>query len=278
MRKIFCAIICTDLNPLTRKKPMILLLLACNQIKMAPKDIDGLAHYFWQNMEEDAELIGQGSINLFDALNANTLNEPQNGLITKLSKAELELVNKGDEDPTKATGVFYSNIVNCSLEGIEPGIYAANQDERHPDTYTYYDREYTSDKAAYEARESDTLTWYTTYTVEGLGANYTANLHGYIRYIDFIDDEITPYGPIIISRGVLDEPAYFNNSDERGLFQDYQMEVYFERAPGETVHFYTIWREMVYAGAADFDSETVQSFVLDGFEDWDQDSEELCPD
>ena len=56
------------------------------------------------------------------------------------------------------------------------------------------------------------------------------------------------------------------------------MEVYFERAPGETVHFYTIWREMVYAGAADFDSETVQSFVLDGFEDWDQDSEDLCPD
>ena len=52
---------------------------------------------------------------------------------------------------------------------------------------------------------------------------------------------MTPYGPVIVSRGVLDEPAYFNDSDERGLFQDYQMEVYFERAPGETVPFYTIW-------------------------------------
>ena len=66
---------------------------------------------------------------------ANTLSEPINGLITKLSKAELELVDKG-EDP-KGFGVFYANIVNCSLGGIELGIYAANQDERHPDTYTF---------------------------------------------------------------------------------------------------------------------------------------------
>ena len=83
---------------------MILMFLACNQIKMAPKDIDGLAHYFWQNMEGDAELLGQGSANLYDALDANTLSEPINGLITKLSKAELELVDKGDEDPSKASG------------------------------------------------------------------------------------------------------------------------------------------------------------------------------
>ena len=34
---------------------------------------------------------------------------------------------------------------------------------------------------------------------------------------------------------------------------------------------------MVYAGAADFDPKR-SNFVLDGFEDWDQDSEDLCPD
>ena len=112
-------------------------------------------------------------------------------------------------------------------------------------------------------QESQIFNWYTTYTVEGLRANYTANLHGYIRYIDFIDDEITPYGPIIISRGSWTN-SLFNNPDERGLFQDYQMEVYFERAPGKQ-SISIPYGEMVYAGAADFDSETVQSFVLDGF-------------
>ena len=56
------------------------------------------------------------------------------------------------------------------------------------------------------------------------------------------------------------------------------MEVYFERSPGETVHFYTLWREMVYAGSADFSSETVQKFVLDGMLDWDEDTEERCAD
>jgi hypothetical protein len=39
-----------------------------------------------------------------------------------------------------------------------------------------------------------------------------------------------------------------------------------------------MWREMVYAGSADFDSATVQQFVLDGFEDWDQDTEDNCTD
>jgi hypothetical protein len=257
---------------------MIVYLLACNSIEMAPKDIDGLAHYFWQNVELEAEALGLGSASLYDALNGKTIEDPINGLISKLNQEELELVDKEDEDASKATGVFFGNLVNCSLKDIEPGVYAPNQDVLHPDTYASYDREYTSDKDAYEAGEVDTLTWYTTYEVEGLGANYTANLHGFIRYVDYIDDESTPYGPIVISRGVLDQPAFFSESDERGLFQDYQMEVYFERSPGETVHFYTLWREMVYAGSADFSSETVQKFVLDGMLDWDEDTEERCAD
>lgn len=85
-----------------------------------------------------------------------------------------------------------------------------------------------------------------------------------------------PYGPLLMSRAVLKEPAYFSGSDERALFQDYQLELYYERAPGEILHLYVIWRDMVPLANQDFSSESTQRLVLDGLAEWDEDAESYC--
>ena len=60
------------------------------------------------------------------------------------------------------------------------------------------------------------------------------------------------------------------------MFQDYQLEVYFPLNENQTVHYFTIWRDVRYTSALDFSSEFLQDIVLDGMVDWDKDTEAEC--
>ena len=251
---------------------MILLLLACRQIEPAPADIDGLAHHFWTHFsEEEGEVLAEGIANLHAALDGENLAETVEGVISPLDQAELELVGKGDEDAAKLKGVYFAGLVDCPLASIEPNIYALDQAALHEGAYVDYEREYTTDFDAYAAREEEILGWQTVYEVEGFGADYVATIDAWLRY-----GEEGDLGPFLVLQAVLKEPAPFSGSEDRGMYQDYQLETYHSRSDGKTVHFYAIWREMVYAGNIDFSSESVQRLVLDGLSDWDRDMEENC--
>ena len=57
----------------------------------------------------------------------------------------------------------------------------------------------------------------------------TVDIDGTIRYTQAIDEETTPYGDFFLSRGILTEDAPLEGNDDGtlGMFQDYQLEVYF---------------------------------------------------
>jgi hypothetical protein len=257
---------------------MLILLIACANIEPAPEDIDGLAHYLWQNYDNEGdEELALGIENLHIAIDGDTLSEIHKGSISRLSSEELEAVGKNGGDAKRLHGVYFANIIPCSLEFAEESIYSTNQDELHPGDYVRYDRSYTSDFDAYTAREENVLNWETNYEVDGLGYSYEAWLDSSMRYLSNQDPEYTTLGPAFFSRGLLREPAYFDeDSTDRGMIQDFQMEVYWERSPNELVHFYFIWREMIIFGDTDFSSETIQDFVLEGLSDWDSDMAARC--
>ena len=199
---------------------------------------------------------------------------PQDGSITTLNASELELVGKDGQDRDDLYGVYLANDVACSTQLLEYQVYAANQDEMHPDTYVSYEREYTSDLDAYLDREAEFLTWRSTYVVSDTSVEYTAVINGTLRYVPDLGDDSDLPGPLLVSRGVLDAPAYTNEDQDRGMLQDYQLEVLFPRGD-DTLHLYAMWRDSVFFGL-DFGNEGMQRFVLDGMYGWDQDSEELC--
>ena len=119
------------------------------------------------------------------------------------------------------------------------------------------------------------LTWDTTYDISGFGYEYTAYLESSLRYAAKESD--SDFADMIISRTILKEPAYFDeDSTDRGLFQDFQMEIYYQLESGDSLHFYGIWREMTLFGETTFASESAQRLVLDGLSDWDNDIEENC--
>jgi hypothetical protein len=253
-------------------------ILGCKNVDPAPENLDELAHYYWDHFDDaDDDAVAGGVLNLHAAIQGSTREDVSDGSISNLTVDQLVLIGMESEDPSDAYGVYIANLIEgCSLEEIEFLTYAANQDELHPGTYVTYDREYGEDIDTYLAREEDVLTWVTTYEVSGFASDYIAQLDGWLRYVPALDPETSPYGPMLLSRGVLKDPAYFSGSDERALFQDYQLEVFYERAPGEILHFYVIWRDMVPLANQDFSSESTQRLVLDGLAEWDADSEAYC--
>ena len=72
------------------------------------------------------------------------------------------------------------------------------------------------------------------------------------------------------------DKVVINDDGTLGMFQDYQLEVYFPLNETQTVHFFTIWRDVRYTNSLDFSSEFLQDIVLDGMVDWDKDTEAEC--
>ena len=238
----------------------MLFIFGCQKIEPAPKDVDGLAHYLWQNFDGEVDdSLAEGIINLHQTIDADNLSEIQKGSISALTQEEINLVGKDNQDASLLNGVYFANIIPCSVEFAEQSIYATNQDELHPGDYVRYDRSYTSDFEAYTEREEFALNLGNQLPEEtGLAIAMKfgwIRLCGMFRAFKTLKIQKSIWGPAFLSRGVLREVAYFDeDSTDRGMFQDFQLEVYWPRAPKETVHFYFIWREMVILGDMDFNS------------------------
>ncbi|MEC7988254.1 MAG: hypothetical protein VX278_24015 [Myxococcota bacterium] len=251
-------------------------LFACKGVEPAPEDIDSLNRYLWRHFDDENGLaLQEGIRNLHAIMDADNFEERIDGSISNLVQDDLAMVGKEDNDASLLSGVYFVSKVNCSIPGIEPNVYATNQDELHPDTYIRYSRTYTSDFDAYVNRETDRLTWDTTYEIEGFGYAYEASLSSGMRYVPAQSDG--DHADMLITRTVLQEPAYFDeDSTDRGMFQDFQMELYYQLDSGDSFHLYAIWREMILFGDVSFESESAQRLVLDGLADWDTDMENNC--
>ena len=255
-----------------------IILLACKGVEPAPEDLDALGLYFWRHFsDEDPSPLQRGISSLHTTLDIDNLETLLDGSIGSLEQSDLDALDRSHQDASLLSGVFFINKINCSISGIEPNVYALEQDVLHPETYDSYTRSYTSDLESYRSRETDFLSWETTYDISGFGYDYTADLASSLRYVpQHTDDD---FADMLISRTVLKAPAYFDEgSTERGLFQDFQMDIYYQLPSGESLHFYVIWREMILFGELSFASESAQRLVLDGLSDWDDDMEENCLD
>jgi len=255
-----------------------LLVTGCRAVPEAPEDLDGLLHYFWGTVVpgEDDE-IAAGVVNLHEAVDGDALVEITDGQATPLAADEVAWLELGrDVDPAEASGIHMISPLTCDLETVDDIVTALEQGEMY-DTFDAYQREYTSDAAAYHDRSVPTLTWSVEYSVTvPLAGSYTATLDAGARWVPAIDDTFSPHGPVLITWSTLPEPAVFDGGD--GIFdQDYRVEVYYETEPGKVVHTEALWRHME-AGVVSMSNESIQRMVLNGFADWDARTEELCAD
>lgn len=241
-------------------------LSGCRKVEEAPEDVDGLLHFFWQNAEADDDVLAGGIANLHAAA-GSALDDVLDGNVSRLTADETALVPGVDADPAAAAGIFMLNTFACDPAQLESILVFQAQDELRDNTYDAYARTYTSDLAAYESGAAPTLSWDISLSAQIVLSSYSSELMGDIRNVP------TETGRTFVQRTWFTEAATFENNNT--WTQDYQLEVYYERAPGEIVHLYGMWRELDVAG---FTSENsgVQRQVLNGMKDWDDDTEALC--
>ena len=250
----------------------------CKKVEPAPKELDDLLHWFWEKYSEGSdEELAEGAVNLYDAVDADGFEELRDGSITDLSADAAALVGVTDRDPADAAGVYLVNVYDCTLPKLEPVLLARNQDELYEGIYDRYDRTYTSSRADFEARVSPTMTWDVQYEASLLSAAYVADLEGGLRHVEAIDAELSPHGPVLLSRTHLVEPARFEN-DGKSQEQDYQIEIWMKQGGGRILHVYGLWREANYGGSTNSDNEGVQRLLLNSLADWDDTTEEHCAD
>lgn len=254
---------------------MLLLLVACAKPIEAPKDLDGLVHWFFTNYDTATdEEMRVAAANL-----APLVQESSRGTVTDLSEEEQATVAiDPPRDPAEATGMFVAGPIACTLADLEVVNYALDQEGLYEavtgdEEYIRYSRAYTTDIARYEARTDAFLGWRTTYTVKPVATEYTAEIDGGMRYVPAGEDE-GDVGPVVLSRSVLPSPATFAEETSDYFDQDYQIDVML--ADGDaSVHVYAAWRDLSSLGLTD-ESEGVQNLMLDGFEDFDRDTELVC--
>ena len=254
--------------------------LACEpKIEAAPEDVDGLAHWLWANYSDvEDETLSDAIDKLGVAFAFDELSEPKRGLLRNLTSADLASVEMEDRDPASAQGMYVANVFACDIEKMEGLLYALNQDELYPDVYTSYERRYSSELEAYTSRRVNSLSWEVDYEAKPMpAASYKAQSKGGVRYIAANEASEWRRGPALFQRTWMPQPAEYLDTDANEYDFDFQIELYFEISPGRMAHFYPLWRHMAFngIGASTADGWIIDT-ILDGLEDWDKRSEELC--
>jgi len=264
MRRVLCGLVCASLT-------------SCS-VAPAPAGFEESSRWLFANGQESpVELVADAVLKVDAEIGELVLErgELKAAVETKLTLEDIAPVNLPDNDPSKAHGMVYVSKIGCTLDAFEAVQVATNQDEIHGG-YDAYARVYDSDSAAYFARTTPFLTWNTDYTltVPVFGYQYKAAIRGGVRRLTPGGE--FPFGSVVVGRAWLKRPAeYLTGADDSAFNQDYQLDLFYERAPGVTIHAFVVWRDMHY-GDTGSDSDVFQTLVLNGSADADDRIEARC--
>lgn len=258
--------------------PVFFALVGCKAVDPAPADLDGLLHYAWSNFDgADDALLAEATVNLHAAVDGAALDGPFDGSISRLSKDEAAVVGVTDRDPELAAGIFLANVIRCDLDQLEAILVYPQQDELYTGVYDSYRRDYDGDTDAWAQGAEPRVGWDLDYTASVLGASYTTVARGDLRRVSTADVDGAVWSGAILARAFMPVPADFE-SDGKSMTQDYQLELYWQRAPGELVHVYGMWRQADWGAGFTSEDEGVQRILLNNLADWDETTDELCAD
>ena len=247
----------------------------CAPLDPAPEDLDGLFHYLWDHYDEGAdEELSDAAVNAHAVVDGDALSDPLDGTVTALDRDALEAVGMPDHsDPSIPVGLFRVGALPCTLDQVERATISDELVELYPDLIDACDRSYLTDVDAYLAGDESTLAWESLVEDSLAGTAYSKRMLGGVRRVPGAGDT-TPRGPVLIQRAWLPEPAVFEG-DDYYWDQDYQVDLYLERAPGEVLHFMALWRS-VGMGTITSENEFMQTMILKARADWDERTAELC--
>lgn len=247
----------------------------------APDALDENLRWFWVNaVALDDAALREGAAKLAVAGKADTRTTAlKSATRNRLQPAELAVVGLDKtNDPSTARGMMIVNVFPCTLDKLQRILVAQDQKSQYAGVYDSYLRTYTSDAAAFTAGTADVLTWdvdlQATMPVDD---PYTSSIKGGVRRVTAPADSATK-GPFLLARTWLPAPATFLRPTSTSYFrQDYQLEVFWEQAPGTIFHAYAMWRDIKNGGFnLTIEDNGFMNLVLDNLVKWDDTTAALC--
>lgn len=247
----------------------------------APEDLDGLFRFFWDQYPEGADSQLVDAVRKLDPViegSTRAFDKPRKGLLTDLpqeSLGKVQLEHSPIPQAADASGLFLVKTFPCTLDKLEKIVTALDQKAQFPDSYKAYARTYTTDSAAYFARSAPQLSWdVQTESENSITGTFKEHIKGGIRRVEAQSDGKSPTGPFLVQRTWLVKPAETSDADNN-FKQDYQIEIYWERKPGEVVHAYGLWRQFDFS-LVDNNDKSALDLMLNSLSDFDDDVAELC--
>lgn len=255
---------------------LALVLPGCRKLEPAPKELDRLFPWFFSEIDQaEPEQLAEGFRNLHAAADGDTLEDTQDGTLSRLDEDALGTAEVEDPELGRAAGVYMLRPLKCSMAQLEKVLYHDDQKELYPDAYETYGRSFVTDKPAYVRGDEDLLRWEVDYTATILGKSYSSEVHGTLRRVPVIDGDQSPFGQNLVARAYIPAPAVFEK-DGTSLDQDYQIEMYHKIGDGLVLHAYAIWRQADFGAGIDSESEGAQRLLLNNLAKWDEETEALC--
>lgn len=247
--------------------------------ELAPDEVDHNVRWFWVHGDSaDEATLLDGAAKLAVAGKADTRTAPLKGQMReRLTAEEVAVVGLTGVDPAAARGLLVVNLFDCTLDKLEGILIALDQKAQYQGVYDAYDRRYTSDADAFLARTTPKLSWDVDVKASlPIGDTYTSKLKGGVRRVKGPADGPTK-GDVLITRTWLTEPATFLTNSGSWFRQDYQVEIYWEHAPGRIFHAYGMWRDIMAAGVGlGIEDNGFFNIVLDNLVKWDDETAKLC--
>ncbi|MFT5460295.1 MAG: hypothetical protein ACI9K2_006812 [Myxococcota bacterium] len=255
---------------------LILALTGCKKVEEAPKDLDALAHFFWDEFDAEDERLVDGVANLHDAVNGERLDATEDGTLTPLTHASIGVVGLKNKEPAKAQGLYIAGTYACDLDTLQAILSYPDQAELYSNAYVEYDRTLTTSRQKFLDGSAPDVSWDVRYVASIIGAKFTANITADLRRVSH---EESLLGDALVARVWAPKPVVFDKEGtSKNIEQDYQIEVWYERDRGEVVHLYGMWREASFGTGFEIDDDGVQRIMLNNMDAWDRDTEKLCED
>jgi hypothetical protein len=246
----------------------------------APSALDENLRWFWVNGAAlDDKALLDGAAKLAAAGDADNRVKALKGQLPKrLEPADLAGVGlEATNDPSTARGLMVLNAFDCTLDKLQAILIALDQKAQYDGVYDAYERTYSSDSEAFASGAAATLSWEVDLKASlPVNDTYSSHLKGSIRRVSAAADAATK-GPFLIVRTYLPAPATFAASSTSWFKQDYQIELFWEAAPGRIFHAYGMWRDMKVGGLnLTLEDNSMMTIVLDNLVKWDDTTVQLC--
>lgn len=254
---------------------MLVCCAACH-VAPAPSDIDGLSRWLWLNRQGASDQEIADAIRKLDVA-AGPLETDREETISRLQPGDAKDSGTTFEgDIAKAAGMVLLNRIHCPLAKVEKLFVQKDQKALHAN-YITYDRTFDGVEADYLERRTNPFTWNSVYKLQLLIPIFKPTVPGGVRFVPATMTGDGPKGPYLVGHAYFDGAAEVVSGGDDYFKQNYQVQVFYERAPGDVVHLYALWQELK-VGYLTSDGEDVASITLGSLKKSDDDYETHCKD